>query len=55
MPCSSYNGCYLLHLYLTCLLESVSYDPVCFKAFVVKGIEKLFPYKDVIKNQVNRH
>jgi len=49
MPCSSYNGCYLLHSYLTCLLESESYDPVHFKAFVVKGMEKILPYKDVIK------
>jgi hypothetical protein len=40
MSHSSYSGGYLLHSYLTCSVESESYEPICFKAFVEKGMEQ---------------
>ena len=55
MPRSSYSGCYLLHSYLTCSVESESYEPICFKGFVEKGMEHLLSYKEVLKKQGSRH
>lgn len=50
----SYTGCYVLHSYLTCSLESESYEPICFKVFGEKSKEHL-SYKDIFKKHVNKH
>ena len=49
MPLSSYGGCYLLHSYLTCSLQSEPYAPICFKATGEKSLEYLLLYKVVFK------